>query len=77
MRQGGITVVNPIDLFDTLLKREGDPWHFLCLSRHDREWVTGGHDSTLLSLETLISHVVLTAHHLIESREVTGTRENT
>ena len=77
MGQGGILVVSPSDLFDALLKREGDPWHFLCLGRSDREWVTNGHGSTLLSLGTLISHVALIAHHLIESRAVIRTREKT
>ena len=77
LRQGGILVVNPIGLFDALPKREGDPWHFLCLIRNDRDYVTNGHDSTLLSLETLISHVVLIANHLIESKEVVRTRGKT
>ena len=75
LRQGGILVASPTDLFDTPPKRENDQWHFLCLSRYDREWVAKGHDATLLSLETLISHVVLIASHLTESRDVIARRE--
>ena len=76
-RQGGILVVNPIDLFETLPTRESDPWYFLCLSRNDRDYVTNGHDSTVLSLETLISHVVLIASHLIELKGAIVAREKT
>ena len=74
LRQGGILVVNPIDLFDTRPKRDGDPWHFLCLSYQDR---VDGYDPTLHSLETLISHVVLVAHHLIEPTLVIKDRVRT
>ena len=56
LRQGGILVVNPTDLYDTLPKRDGFSWHFRCLSRGDRAWDLV--DSTLLRLENLISHVI-------------------
>ena len=71
LRQGGIVVVNPTDLYDTLSKRDGDPSHFRCPSRGDRAWDKNLVDSTLLSRENLISHVVLIAHHLIESKAAT------
>ena len=61
----------------TLPETEGGSWHFLCLSRHDRVNVGRGYDPTLHSLETLISHVVLIAHHLIVSNLVIKTRERT
>ena len=77
LRQGGILVVNPTDLFDTLLGREGDSWHFLCFSYHDRVNVGRGYDPTLRSLETLISHVVLTVHHLVGSSLAVKARERT
>ena len=64
LRQGGVLVVNPTYLFDTLPKREGDPWHFLCLGYNGK---VDGFDPTLRSLKTLISHIVLIAYHLIGS----------
>ena len=67
LRPGGILVVNPTDLFDTPPKREGDPWHFLCIGYSDK---VDGFDPTQHSLETLTSHVVLIAYHLIESNIV-------
>ena len=72
LRQGGILVVNPADLYDTLPKREGDSWHFRCLCKGDRSYNIV--DTTLLSLESFISHVVLIAHHLIESSEAINAR---
>ena len=72
LRQGGVLVVNPTDLYDTLPKREGDSWHFRCSSKGNRYYNTV--DTTLLSLASLISHVVLIAHHLIESNEATNAR---
>ena len=78
LRQGGILVVNPkpsTDLFDTLPKRDGGPWHFRCFSRCDRTWYQHLIDSTLLIIENLISHVVLIAHHLIESNASISSRD--
>ena len=72
LRQSGILVVNPTDLFDSLPKREDDSWHFRCLSKGVRSYNVV--DTTLLSLESLISHVVLIAHHLIESNEAINAR---
>ena len=63
LRQGGTLVVNPTDLFDTLLERDQGPWHFRCPSFQDRLWNGNLADSTLLSLETLISYVVRIVHH--------------
>ena len=129
LRQGGILVVNPTDMFDTCLKRGSDPWHFLCFtvschnfksqifklslsdpkskyvayllvlsristcqglgrkskheilkcirSHHDGENVARGCDATLHSLETLMSHVVLIARHVIKPNVVSKTRERT
>ena len=67
LRQGCVLVVNPTGLFDTLPKRNHDSWHFLCFSCQDRVWKPDLVDTTLLSLESLITHVALIAHHLIES----------
>ena len=58
---------------DTLPKSDGDSWHFRCLSKGDRSWDLV--DTTLLSLESLISHVVLIAHHLIESKGAINARD--
>ena len=74
LRQGGILVVSPTDLFDTLPKREHGPWHFFCLGYNDK---VDGFDPTQHSLETLISHVVLIAYHLIESNIVIKHRART
>ena len=63
-----------LDLFDTPLKREHDPWHFLCPGYNDK---VDGLVPTQHSLETLISHVVLIAYHLIESNIVTKHRVRT
>ena len=76
LRQGGILVVNPTTgLFDTLPKRDGDPWHFHCFSHGDRVWNQRLIDPTLLSLENLISHVVLIAHHLVEPNAAISSRD--
>ena len=75
LRQGSILVVKPTDLFDTLPKRDGDPWHLRCLSRGGRAWSQHLIDSTLLSLENIISHVVLIAHHLVESNAAIKSRD--
>ena len=72
LRQSGILIVNPTDLFDSLPKREDDSWHFRCLSKGDKSY--NAVDTTLLSLESLISHVVLITHHLIESSEAINSR---
>lgn len=75
LRHGGILVVNPTGLFDTLPQRDQDPWPFRCLSFQDRLWNGNLTDSTLLSLETLISsHVDLIVHHLIGSNVAISSR---
>ena len=75
LRQSGILVVNPTGLFDSLPKRADDSWHFKCLRKYARSHNVV--DTTLLSLESLISHVVLITHHLIESNEAINARGDT
>ena len=74
LRQGSTLVVNPTDLFDTLPERDQETWHFRCLSHCDRLWNRNLTESTLLNLENIISHVVLIAHHLIESNVAISSR---
>ena len=61
LRQSGVLVINPTDLYDSLPKREGDPWHFRCLSTYGRN--RGSVDLAFISLEALVTHSVLIAKH--------------
>ena len=72
LRQSGFLVVNPTDLYDSLPKREGDPWHFRCLPKHDRD--TGAVDLAFISLEALVTHSVLVTRHLIADKSDRATR---